>query len=193
MSDDEEEDLEQAIEELKLLFTTTTWQKVREYGKVESNEYTCKRLKYYKNPGAQQKNALRKYGINWGGTKLEAYQAKFVIHNQGIPNTGNTISHICGLPKIKGYSVCLEEQHMKQEPSDVNNERRTCHMLIRLYHNKYYRTNLGKGPIYLTSVSADDKYEFAIKKMHLSKRGARKIKRWICDHEPRCFINYGEI
>ena len=194
MSDDAE-DLSDAIEKLRLFFTSTTWATVREYGDVNSDEYTCKRLKYYMNPGAKQNNVLRKYGINWGGTKLDAYQAKFVIYNECIPSNGMTISHICGLPKIRGgHSVCLEEEHMKEEPSDINNERRTCHMLIRLYYNKYYRRiNLGTGPIYLTSWSKQDKYEFAIKKMKLSKRGARAIKRWKCNHEPLCFINYGEI
>ena len=131
--------------------------------------------------------------LNGGGTKLDAYQAKFVIYNECIPSTGMTISHICGLPKIKGYSVCLEAEHMKQEPSYINNERRTCHMLIRLYYDKYYRRNLGSGPIYLNSLSKQDKYEFAIKNIKLSKRGARAIRRWQCDHQPHCFINYCEI
>ena len=71
-----DKNLSDAIEELKLLFTNTTWATVREYGDTYSNEYTCKRLKYYKNPGAKQNNILRKYGIKWGWYKIRCISSK---------------------------------------------------------------------------------------------------------------------
>ena len=173
----------------------------------------CKRIKDYKQTTPKE-NTLKKYGINWGGENLEAYQCSFIAHYKTVPNidtnwnkyndddfkqikldqdNSETISHVCLSPAITGINACIEPTHMELETIFDNHDRRNCHRLIKVFESKIrWKGVVPIGPIFVSDLSQDDKYMVA-KTYHISNKKKELMKYYECNHWPRCFINYGEI
>ena len=135
----------EAINELKSLFDDQNqiWTRYRLVGD-ENGKKLIKPCKRIINKNAKCENILKKkYKMNWGakGKQLKHYQAAFIIQHECIPDQKLwnkeqqqfvylRLSHICG------YNNCVETQHMKEETTNLNQQRKICHSFIKKYERK---------------------------------------------------------
>ena len=123
---------QEALTQLNDYLTKSSWKHYNLFGGSERHGILpCKRIIDYQKP---KPNVLKKYGMNWGASNLDAYQCGFVIHHKTIPNIVvnwnrfndddfkhieldqdniETISHVCLSPAITGgTNACIEGSHI---------------------------------------------------------------------------------
>ena len=196
--------------ELRKLITNTPWQWYRLEGVNKYGISQCQRIINYKHI---ERNILRnKYNIKWGGGYIKPYQVEYIWNNDALPidlnldytkDTKPEISHICGVPDIRGYSVCCEISHMKLETSKENKKRKKCHSIIRNFEKHFMRRQghsnctlyrkrspYQGGPIFVRDVSPDEKYQIGLILKRGKAKALSKYKYYQCECKPRCFIQY---
>ena len=108
------------------------------------------------------------------------YAVGFIKHNLQFPDleqNTKAISHICGNPKNKLQSLCIQGCHMRVEAHPINQSRKQCHKYIRDFEKRYNQNNQVSTHGTLTVAIINDKLN---------------QNEFNCQHKPECFINYGK-
>eukprot|EP01084_Bolivina_argentea_P040671 75122_1 len=174
-------------------------QQTRQYENILATKY---KYRYrYGNPSNQSKKTVcervRNLSDNYKHNSIAAAKIACEVYVKRKLNANKVLCHSCAEPypgrtkfnNVKLRGICLTIDHMHERSRKENMERKQCHNYIRKYEKQYRMLNPKKprkGPLFVNDINR-------WRGIVVDNKTGKRVIKFRCKHNPKCFINYGLI